>query len=285
MSAAAPAPSTASGKTLLAIYAHPDDEAFSVGGTFAAFTDRGGVVTLVSATRGEAGEISDAELATQETLGDVREGELRDAMRQVGVSDIRFLGYRDSGMRGTNDNDDPRAFINADDLVLKEQLLEIIRAIGPDIVVTFGEDGIYGHPDHVKIHLATTAAFADYASDSTAGAEQARPMLYYTAVPRERMQEMAKRTTGPFVNMTPEELAQLGTPEDMITTHIDVSDQYDRKLAALLAHRSQFGPQGPLSELPAEMVREMLSTERFRRVPFGDQDDGRDPLGELLDAG
>ena len=270
----------ARGKVLLAIYAHPDDEAFSVGGTFATFTDRGGRVTLVCATRGEAGEISDPVLAMPETLGSVREVELRAAMRHVGVSDIRFLGYRDSGMRGTADNDDPRAFVNADDAVLNGQLLAIMREVEPDIVVTFGEDGIYGHPDHVKVHYATAAAVTVY------GAEHGKdgPALYYNAVPRERIREMAKRVTGPFVNVTPEELAQLGTPEEAITTRIDVSAQFERKFAALLAHRTQFGPNGPLNEFPPETVREWLSIERFQKAQAGAEFNARDPLAEYAGA-
>lgn len=264
------------GKKLLAVYAHPDDEAFSVGGTFAAFTDRGGTVTLVCATRGEAGEISDPALATPDSLGATREAELRAAMEQVGVSDIRFLEYRDSGMRGTVDNDDPRALVNADDDVLRRQLMEILGSVRPEIVVTFGEDGIYGHPDHVKVHHATTAAVSGFASEQGGRG----PALYYNAVPRERMQDMARRTTGPFVNMTAEELARLGTPEEQITTRIDVSQQYDRKLAALLAHRTQFGPTGPLSEFSPEEVKAWLSIERFRHVPVGGSVDERDPLAE-----
>jgi len=266
--------SLARGRKLLAVYAHPDDEAFTTGGTFANFTDRGGQITLVCATRGEAGEISDPLLAMPATLGSVREVELRGAMRHVGVSDIRFLGYRDSGMLGTPDNDDPRAFVNADDAVLLGQLLEILRETEPEIVLTFGEDALYGHPDHVKAHHAATAAVIAYSAER--GGEG--PALYYNAVPRERMQEMAKRTTGPFVDMTPEQLAQLGTPEALITTRIDVSAQYDRKMAALLAHRTQFGPRGPLNEFPPEAVREWLSTERFRHIPTGGPHDGRDPL-------
>src|SRR3954462_9366275 len=98
---------------LLAIFAHPDDEGMGSAGTFAAVTDSGGNVTLVCATRGEAGQIPEPALATPETLGAVREQELRAAMAALNVFDIRFLGFRDSGMKGTVDNDNPRAFVNA----------------------------------------------------------------------------------------------------------------------------------------------------------------------------
>jgi len=260
-------------KRLLAIYAHPDDEAFTAGGTFATFTDRGGQITLVCATRGEAGGISDPTLATRGTLGTVREAELRTAMRSLGVTDIRFLNYRDSGMEGSSDNNHPRAFRNADERAVVEQLREVMREVRPDFVFSFGEDGIYGHPDHIKAHHVATAAVASYTMERDGNG----PALYFNSVPRQQIvEEMSKRTTGPYVGKTPEELAKFGTPEDQITTKIDVSAQLDRKLAALLAHRTQFGTGGPLSDLPVERRRELMSTERFRLEVNPSQ--VRDPL-------
>jgi N-acetyl-1-D-myo-inositol-2-amino-2-deoxy-alpha-D-glucopyranoside deacetylase len=263
---------------LLAIYAHPDDEASTAAGTFAAFADRGGQVTLICATRGEVGEISDPALATPETLGSVREGELISAMSHVGVTDVRFLDYRDSGMAGTAENDDPRAFVQADDAEVVGRLLEIMREIDPDIVLTFGEDGVYGHPDHLKIHRDATAAVRAFANESG----DSGPALYYTAIPRERIQAMAQRNPGAFVQMTPEEIANLGTPSELITTEIDVSDQYDRKRAALFSHVTQISPQGPWRELPPETIREYMSVERFRLVKGAGNDTRVDPLLEAL---
>jgi len=264
-------------KRLLAVYAHPDDEAFTAGGTSAAITERGGQITLICATRGEAGEISDPAIATTQSLGSVREAELRSAMRSLGVSDIRFLDFRDSGMRGTPDNDHPLAFANADERQVVGQLIDVMREVRPDFVVTFGEDGIYGHPDHVKAHRVATAAVAGYTDELNSDG----PALYFNAVPRERIiEDMAKRTTGPYVNMTPEELAKLGTPEDQITTRLDVSAQLDRKMAALLAYRTQFGTSGPLSDLPADTRRDLLSTEQFRLEV--NPEPGSDPLLDYL---
>src|SRR4051812_24084274 len=130
---------------VLAVFAHPDDETFSCAGLFAALTDGGHVVTLICATRGEAGEISEPELATPETLGEVREGELRAAMHEVGVDDVRFFAYRDSGMAGSADNEDSRAFMRADDKTVIAELIGMLREIRASIVITFGEDGLYGH--------------------------------------------------------------------------------------------------------------------------------------------
>lgn len=263
---------------LLAIYAHPDDEAFGAAGTFATFTDRGGRVTLVCATRGEVGEISDPAFAMPETLGSVREVELRGAMVHVGVTDIRFLGYRDSGMAGTAENQAPDNFINAGDADVVEVLVAIMREVEPDIVLSFGPDGVYGHPDHIKAYQTATEATARY-GESNGGVG---PALYYNAVPRERIQAMAQRESGPFVNMTPEQLAQLGTPEELITTVLDVSSQYERKMAAILAHRTQISPEGPWSDLPADQVRSFLTAERFRLTRQPWSRDGEDPLLEIV---
>jgi N-acetyl-1-D-myo-inositol-2-amino-2-deoxy-alpha-D-glucopyranoside deacetylase len=263
---------------LLAIYAHPDDEAFGAAGTFATFTDRGGAVTLVCATRGEAGEISDPALSTPDRLGAVREAELHAAMSHLGVSDIRFLDYRDSGMAGTDENANPANFVNADNETVVNTLVGIMREIEPDIVLTFGVDGVYGHPDHIKAHHTATEATRRYAAERGG----AGPALYYNAVPRERIQAMAERTTGPFVGMTPEQIAQLGTPSALITTVLDITPQYDRKLAAVMAHKTQISPKGPWNDLPPEQVRAFLTTERFRLTEQPWSKPGVDPLRDIV---
>lgn len=265
---------------LLAIYAHPDDEAFGCAGTFATVTDRGGEVTLVCATRGEAGEISDLALSTPEQLGAVREAELHAAMTHVGVSDVRLLDYRDSGMVGTEENANPANFINADNDVVIAALLAVMRDVEPDMILTFGADGVYGHPDHIKAHVTATAATELYTAE-TGGPG---PALYYNAVPRERIQEMAARATGPFASMTPEQIAQLGTPSELITTELDISAQYERKMAAVLAHKTQIAPEGPWSDMPAEVVRAFMSVERFRLMPREGVEAGVDPLRDIVGA-
>jgi LmbE family N-acetylglucosaminyl deacetylase len=147
-------------------------------------------------------------------------------------------------------------------------------------VLTFGPDGIYGHPDHIKAHQSATLATIRFAENNGG----VGPALYYNAVSRERIQEMAKRESGPFVNMTPEQIAQLGTPDELITTVLDVAPQFERKLAAILAHRTQIGPDGPWSDLPADQVREFLSTERFRLTTQSWSRDGEDPLRDIVRA-
>ena len=149
----------ARGRKLLAIYAHPDDESFGSGGMLAKYAAEGASVGLVCATNGEMGEISDPDLASSDTLGDVRIAELKCAAEALGVTELVLLGYRDSGMAETADNEDPRAFANAPDDEIVARLVGIIRRVRPDVVVTFDPTGGYGHPDHVAVHNRTVAAF------------------------------------------------------------------------------------------------------------------------------
>lgn len=259
---------------LLAIFAHPDDEAFTCGGVMASLTGRGVPVTLVCATRGEAGEILIPALATRENLGEVREGELRLAMQEVGVDDVRFLDYIDSGMIGTPENEAEHAFILAPEAEVVAKLLPIITELQPDVVITFGPDGIYGHPDHVAVHRAATAAVL---------ASRQPDVLYYATAPRQRFVELGTREGTPFNRYSPEELNQMGTPEEEITTVVDVRPWLARKRAAMSAHRTQFGDGGPLSDLTHEEVDALLSREHFVRVdlPWQDAANSSDPLKAL----
>jgi LmbE family N-acetylglucosaminyl deacetylase len=145
--------------TILAVYAHPDDEAFTTGGVLAHYAAQGHRVALICATRGEVGEISDPALATAETLGQVREEELRCAANALGLSELIFLGYRDSGMAGTAENQHPEAFANAAAEEVVARLVGHIRRLQPDVVITFDPGGGYGHPDHIAAHRHTVAAF------------------------------------------------------------------------------------------------------------------------------
>ena len=136
---------------MLGVYAHPDDETFCTGGTFAKYAARGYEIMVVSATRGQAGQIRSGNIATRETIGHVREQELRLACERLGVRHVRCWDYRD----GTLQDIDRRE--------LEERIICIVRSFNPDIVFTFGDDGAYGHPDHIVISQATTAACASSA--------------------------------------------------------------------------------------------------------------------------
>lgn len=243
--------------TLLVALAHPDDETFGVGGVMSRAVDEGHRVVIVCATRGEAGEIADPALATREDLGKVREGELRAAARSFGVKDVRFLTYRDSGMAGTPENADPRALVNADPTEVVSKLLDVIRELSPDVVVTFDEGGVYGHPDHMAIHRHVTAAFDEYARTEPAP----RPRLYNIAVPKSvvRLMMAAAESSGQQWGFGTEEDLERA-PDDADVTVVDVTPWVDRKRAAVAAHATQ---RGTVEQMPAEFLDRMYATESF----------------------
>jgi LmbE family N-acetylglucosaminyl deacetylase len=153
---------------LLGVFAHPDDEVFCAGGTLAAWAEAGCETMVLSATRGEAGQIQDARAATRQTLGQVRERELLAAAVRLGVSRVTCLGYADGTL----------AEVEADQLA--GDVADAIRAFQPDVVVTFGPDGGYGHPDHIAISAATTRA-----CELVAREDGWAPRLYYSIFPRQ----------------------------------------------------------------------------------------------------
>ncbi len=146
---------------LMAVLAHPDDESLSMGGTLARYAAAGEQVAVVTATRGEAGEIlnHDDPESLRESLGEVREAELRAACALLGVSAVELLGYRDSGMAGTPDNGHPDAFCRADFMEAVGRLVRVIRRHRPEVVTAYDPFGGYGHPDHIQVHRVGTAAF------------------------------------------------------------------------------------------------------------------------------
>ncbi len=256
-------------RSILAAFAHPDDEAFGSGGTLARYVAEGVHVTLVCATRGEVGEISDPALATAETLGAVREGELLAAARALGITDVRFLGYRDSGMAGTAENQDPRAFANAPAEAVVDQLVRIIREVRPQVVITFDPGGGYGHPDHIAIHTHTVAAVhaaGDAAGHPDAGPPWQAARLFYVVIPRSAFRAMRDQLAAAGVDTSQfdrfEETPR-GWPDDQIHTILDVADTTAAKLGALNAHRTQFGPENFFRKLPEAILMQMLSREHF----------------------
>ena len=262
---------------LVVIFAHPDDESFGFGGVLSAFAEAGFETTYVVATRGELGEILVPELATRDTLGEVRERELRAALRLLGVADLRMLGFRDSGMDGSPENQDPRAFMNQDVDVVAETVAGIIVEKQPTIVITYGLDGIYGHPDHIMAHKVGHAAVL-----KAADLGWKTPNLYYSSASRERVKQMASYPNSAFAKMAPEVLETFGTPAAEITTWMDTSAYWERKLSALRAHRTQVGDNGPFGHLSDDDRQMWLSVEMARTVPLPWNPDPRDVLAELL---
>jgi N-acetyl-1-D-myo-inositol-2-amino-2-deoxy-alpha-D-glucopyranoside deacetylase len=261
--------------SLMAVFAHPDDESFGIGGTLARYgADPGVRVVLVCATRGEAGEISNAELASSERLGEVREQELHCACRTLGVEDLFFLDYRDSGMAGTAENEDPRALAQADFDEAVGKIVAHIRRERPDVVVTFDESGGYGHPDHIAIHHLTKAAFAaaadpaQYQEQIEAGLEPHQASkLFYTAIPRrffrsavEKMHELGIEVPERYLDR----LDNFGLPDEACTTDIYVQDFWSTKQAAVACHATQLNPDSIFATLPPEVMRELQAWECFQ---------------------
>lgn len=257
---------------LMAIYAHPDDETFGVGGTMAHYAGRGVAVTMICATRGEVGEIAAGSDATPETLGAYREQELRDAMAILGVHDVRFLDFRDSGMAGTPENADPRALHNATPDSVVGPLVAAIRERRPDVICTWDASGGYGHPDHVAVHHHATASFqaaGDAKQFPDAGPAWATPFLFYTAIPLEEwgrlMDEMRKRGINvPEFSDGGEGLGEM--PRVTPNCIIDVAAHFDEKMRAMLAHSTQITPDDPFMRLPDDLKRSFFGREFFHRA-------------------
>ncbi len=254
-------------RSLLAIFAHPDDEAFGTGGTLAYYARQGVRVGLVCATRGEVGEISDPALATPETLGKVREGELQCAADALGISDLIFLDYRDSGMDGTAENDHADAFVKADADIVVAKLVQIIRQFQPTIVLTFEPNGGYGHPDHKAIHRYTVSAVAaagDASQYPNAGAPWQVSRLFYTAIPRSSFVAMRDRMQEQGIDTSDFDLIENHSwPDDQINLTLDVSDDVDTKWQSFNCHRTQVNPNAPFFRLPAEIMKQIMNKEHF----------------------
>lgn len=273
------------GKTLLAAFAHPDDESFGPGGTLARYSDEGVSVHYACGTRGEVGEAAPELLQGYASLGDLRWHELECASRWLGLAGLHYLGYRDSGMPGSADNDHPDALVRAEPAALVGKLVALIRALRPQVVITFDPHGGYGHPDHVAIHRAATEAFLA-AGDASRYPEQAAHglsafaprKLYYTAFPKQalRILVLTLRVMGRdptrFGRNRDINLAEIAAREQPITTFIDIGRYLERKEQAGACHRSQSGPAGLLAWMPAVLRRKLLGRESFTRVyPPADQ--------------
>ncbi|HLI90970.1 MAG TPA: PIG-L family deacetylase [Ktedonobacteraceae bacterium] len=255
-------------KRLLGVFAHPDDEGL-ISGALLQYSASGVETGLVCATRGEVGEISDPALATPENLGEVREQEMRAAADVLGVRHLWFLGYRDSGMAGTPENQDPRSLAQASAAEVIGKLVAIIRQFRPQVMVTFDETGGYGHPDHIAIYRYTTGAFhaaADGAQYPELGLPHAVSKLYYSSFARRHILMLAEwLQTGdpdsPYAHLDPE---RLGIPDDQISVLLDVERWNEVKDRSWAMHRTQMDPNSALAHVPEEVQRRWRSTEVYQ---------------------
>jgi LmbE family N-acetylglucosaminyl deacetylase len=224
--------------SVLAVYAHPDDELFHGGGLLTHLADQGVRVALACATRGEAGKPHPSAGPIAD-LGAHRAGELRRSCAILGFEEPRFLGFHDSARKDRLRRDDPRALANVDMLEVEAAILAVMRDVRPHVVITFDSHGGYYHPDHLAVHRAATAAF--YSSGATGVAGDAAPArLFYSTFSVEMFREHAKRTEGWGIvdGLDPE---MFGVSRRMAALVFDARPVMERKLAAFAAHQSAFG--------------------------------------------
>jgi N-acetyl-1-D-myo-inositol-2-amino-2-deoxy-alpha-D-glucopyranoside deacetylase len=229
------------------VHAHPDDESIGTGATMAKYAAEGARVTLVTCTLGELGEIIPPALQhlLPDELGEYRISELARACEALGVADHRFLGgtgrWRDSGMMGLPDNDDPRCFWQADVDEAASALAAIIREVEADVIVSYDANGFYGHPDHIQAHRVARRAH-----------ELGQTSKFYaTALPFSAVAEAVKLPADSWFRRA--EDRSVGVPDDEVTTRIDATGYLDAKLAAMGAHETQITMDGEYFALSNEM--------------------------------
>jgi LmbE family N-acetylglucosaminyl deacetylase len=246
--------------TLVTFHAHPDDEAIACGGTMAMAAAAGHRVVLVTATAGECGEVPDGFLSPDETLGERRQKELADAAAILGVARVEILGYRDSGMIGTKENEDPDCFWQTPVDDAAARLARILAEERPDVFTIYDEHGNYGHPDHIQVHRVGVRAAEMVAVER----------VYESTMNRDHfVRLMAKASELGFgeVGDLPEieDFVDLGLPEEMLTTAVDVTAHLDTKRRAMAAHASQIAENSLFLALPSGAFAAAFGTEWFRR--------------------
>jgi LmbE family N-acetylglucosaminyl deacetylase len=253
--------------TLISFHAHPDDEAIACGGTMALAAATGHRVVLVTATAGECGEVADGLLAPGETLGERRAKELADAAAILGVARVEILGYRDSGMIGTPENEDPNCFWQTPVDEAAARLARILAEERPDVFTVYDEHGNYGHPDHIQVHRvgvrAAEMAAVDRVYEATMNRDHFRRLMARAA-------ELGLGNVDDLPDM--EDVGdQMGLPEELLTTAVDVSAHLEVKRRAMAAHASQIAENSFFLTMPPAAFAAAFGTEwyRLRGAPPG----------------
>ncbi|HEY2688103.1 MAG TPA: N-acetyl-1-D-myo-inositol-2-amino-2-deoxy-alpha-D-glucopyranoside deacetylase [Streptosporangiaceae bacterium] len=283
-----------SGHRLLLVHAHPDDESIGTGATMAKYAAEGAGVTLVTCTLGELGEVIPPELGhladdADGGLGEYRIGELAKACAALGVSDHRFLGgagrWRDSGMMGQPSNDDPRCFWQADLDEAASELLGVIREVQPQVLVTYDDNGFYGHPDHIQAYRVAWRAFEL--------ADGLVTKFYATAVPRSVLaagiEAMRGREEGSpagggtdFTRVESVDDLPFGVPDEAVTTEIDATAYLDQKIAAMRAHATQIAVDSQFFAFSDNVGQRAFGREYYTLVA-GPRGRGSGPEGRETD--
>jgi N-acetyl-1-D-myo-inositol-2-amino-2-deoxy-alpha-D-glucopyranoside deacetylase len=253
------------GSTVLAVFAHPDDESLACGGTLARLADAGADVVLLCASRGENGSVSDPALVPDGDLGEVRASELGEAAKVLGLAEVILLDHPDGDLRWAHHHE------------LHVQIVTAIKRWRADAVITFAEDGLYWHLDHIGVHERTYAAVASLGTRA--------PALYYVTMPQGVMREVveaaiAKGWAPPdssFWGIAPD---AFGDAAETPTLTVDVREWVPRKLAALRCHRTQMGATNPFARIDQVEARRWLGIEHFRRASISPEDSVLERIGQ-----
>lgn len=248
------------GRTVLAVFAHPDDESLACGGTLAMLAEAGARVVLVCASRGERGSVSGPD--RDDALGDERSREIRDAARALGLSGVVLLDYPDGELRWARVSE------------LHADIVMAVARLAPAAVITFGPDGLYWHEDHIAIHERTTTAVRAFGA--------AAPALYYVTMREGTMRAVVdaaaargwKPTPHGFWSLAPDVFGLHAEPPTFV---VDVADWVPQKLAAIRCHKTQMGAGHPFEGIADDLARQWLGLEQFQRAP---SDRSREPVLE-----
>ena len=273
---------TYEGIRILLVHAHPDDETINNGATMAKYAAGGAGVTLITCTRGEEGEVLVPGLAhlasgDQDQLGTHREGELSLAMKELGITDFRFLGaplikFRDSGMMGTEPNNNPDVFWQANIETASQYLVEIIEEVKPHIMITYDDFGGYGHPDHIQAHRIAMCA--------SEIANWQIQKIYWNTMPKSVLAQgiaKMKEIGSDFFGAETVDDLPFAKDDSLVTTLVDGSKFVDSKLAAMKAHETQIALDGPFFALSNNLGLQIWGDEYYTLVkgeksePFDEQ--------------
>jgi LmbE family N-acetylglucosaminyl deacetylase len=245
--------------TLVSFHAHPDDEAIPTGGVLAKLADAGHRIVIVFATRGEHGEVAEGFLEEDEALWERRVQECRRSAEVLGAARVEFLGFVDSGMMGTPENDAPDSFWQADVDAAAKRLASLLEEEQADVLTIYDDHGVYGHPDHIQVHRVGVRAAELVGTPTVYEATHNRDhLLRGIALARESGAEV----TG---DIDEGALQEFGTPEVEVTTAVDVTDYVDRKRAAMAAHASQISEASFFLAMPRDQFEHAFGTEWFIR--------------------
>jgi len=272
---------------MLLVHAHPDDETINNGSTMAMYAALGADVTLVTCTRGEEGEVLVQDLAhlaahATDSLGDHRVGELAVAMKALGITDHRFLGegqkkYRDSGMMGTEPNNRPDVFWQADLELASDDLVKVIEEVRPHVLITYDEIGGYGHPDHIQAHRVAMRA----AEKSSWNIEK----IYWNVMPKSVIQEgidAMKALGSDFMGAEKAEDLPFAKDDSFVHAMVNGNEYVEKKMDAMRAHATQIEVDGPFFALSNNLGLQVWGNEYYTLVK-GEKAEPFDSRGHEMD--